>query len=177
MAQVCVQPMQFYLCFSTHRRGRTWGFLCSWVRSRCRLALLWSTWPTAGSASGDGGSSTPEPPSRTRPASCPLEEEEEQNSGWIYPSFHYLGCPFVYAAFMSLIWLLHLQPSLQPRLPPRSFPHFFHNFHFYLPSPHSFHSFPIFSLQPFINSCKTFFKQLFFYPQYLNNLHLSFSVH
>ena len=89
-----VQPVSYYLmvCSSTHRRGRTWGFLCSWARWRCRPALLWSTWLTAGSASGGGGSSTPEPPSQTRPASCPLEGEE-QNHWWIYTIIlHNLVC-------------------------------------------------------------------------------------
>lgn len=61
-----------YRC--THSPGRTWGFLCSWVRWRCRRVPLWSTWPAAGSASGGGGSSAPGPPSQTRPASCPLRK-------------------------------------------------------------------------------------------------------
>lgn len=108
--EVCVQPMSYYLtvCWSTHRRGRSSGFLCSWARWRCRPALLWSTWPTAGSASGGGGSSTPGPPSQTRPASCPLEEEE-QNNWWIYTMIlynlvcfkHYFYAPSPHGSFIS----------------------------------------------------------------------------
>lgn len=100
--------------FCTHRRGRTWGFLWSWAPSRCRPVLLWSTWPTAGSASGDGGSSAPEALSQTHPASCPLKKDgEKQKYWWIYTLFDSLSCSFVvYAAFIQLA----LHSSLQPQL-------------------------------------------------------------
>lgn len=91
----------------------------------------------------------------------------------------------VYAALMSLIWLYicshlynHVCLLCSMQLPTflQIVPDF-HKLHFYLLTPLIHLSFLISSLQPFNNSCKTFFKQLFFYPQYFNNLHLSFSVH
>lgn len=77
---------QICVCFSTHRPGRTWGFLWSWAQSRCRPVLLWSTWPAAGSASGGGGSSAPGPPSQTHPALCPLKEGNQDNLNLVWSS-------------------------------------------------------------------------------------------
>lgn len=101
---MCYSSVCVCVCFSAHWWGRTWGFLCSWVRSRCKLALLWSTWPTAGSVSGDGGFSVPEPPSQTRPVSCPLEEEGDY--------YYIITLTFSFFQFIWSSWLILYYTSI-----------------------------------------------------------------